>query len=203
MIEPLPGYGESAGQARRGVRRSAILFTPMFLLALAALVASVTAVATGDGGNLIIVLIIAALLTLLLGFQAVGALLDLGADLRETQGPIRRKWKRSDFFFWKSYYLRVEGGIFRIDPVAFELLQENDHVLVRHLPRTGSVEALARIHEARADGEDAADTVSASRSIAGEETTEERRRSDLVLGEFFRARPGEPEPPETREDDAR
>lgn len=193
MIEPLPGWSQPEGSARRGVVRSAIFFTPLFIAAFAGFAAALVAVAAGNGGNLIIVLVIAGLLALLLGFQALGALLDTNAELKETTGQIRRKWRRSDFIFWKSHYIRVGGGIFKVDPVAFELLQQGQEIAILHLPRTCSVESLSLVvpppPAAQPEG-DAATTAIAETPEPAPASSPPRQRTDVVLGELFRARPG-------------
>jgi hypothetical protein len=154
MNEPLPGYQFENRGARGGVIRSAIIYTPLFVIALAVLITIVLQVVDGDGS--IVLLIIFALVCLVLGFQSISALRDISAEFVETMGPVRRKWSRSDFVFWRSYYVDVEKKYFSVDRVPYELLQPDDVVVVKHLPHSERVESISRVRPAPAPTIDAA-----------------------------------------------
>lgn len=146
MIDHLSGYDGPAGAARKSVTRSALFYTPIFVIVLAALAYLVIRQANeGDVG--IVIIIIVALVTLLLGFQSLLSLRDLGADLKETRGPIGRKWDRGEMFFFRAYFIRIGTDIFKISPLAYREIGEGDEIIVSHLPHTNTVESISRQRE--------------------------------------------------------
>ena len=160
MNESVPGYEFEVGGARRGVVRSAIIHTPLFIIALGVFLTVVVDLVSGDGS--VILLIVFAVVVIVTGYQSISALLDLKAPLVETTGPIKRKWSRSDFFFWRSYYLHVEKQIFTISRVPHDLLQPDDVVVVKHLPHSGRVEAISRVRPVRTETEAPAPSASSA-----------------------------------------
>ena len=148
MAEPLPGRG--------ALIRSAVFYTPLFLLTLASLVAMLGGLV--DGG--IVLIVIAALATFLFGYQSIQALRDLRASrLVVTQGPVNRIWSKMDLFVTRSYYINVSRNIFRIPIQSYWDLREeakkmhadgtdDDYrieVRVEHYPHTGNVTKVERI----------------------------------------------------------
>lgn len=157
MNEPASGRPSTA---RRSVVRSAAFYTPLFIIAFATLLAMANdrARGGGGGGGGILLIVIVALVALLLGFQSIQALRDLRAGLVETRGKMGRRWSRSNLLLWRSYYVQVNGAIFTVGRLDYELLQSGDEVAVRHLPNTGTVESIDRVPAsppARADAADA------------------------------------------------
>ena len=114
-----------AGQARRAVTRAALLYTPLFLIALGSFLYLFQGQVSDDGAGWVAVVIVG-LVTVLFGVQAIFALRDLGAELRETRGRVVRKWTRSEMLVMRGYFLRVEGDIFRVPPLAYREILEND-----------------------------------------------------------------------------
>lgn len=149
MIEPLPGYETPTGAARRSVMRSAIIFTPIFLVLLVTLVAMIADRAGGGSGGSVLLIIIVGLLTVLFGFQSITALRDLRTAPRETQGVVHRKWSRSEVIFWRSYYIGVGRDIFRISALAYHMIETGNEVLIVHLTHTSAVESVSIIREER------------------------------------------------------
>ena len=151
MAESLPGRG--------ALIRSALFYTPLFLLTLASLVAMLTGMV--DGGPVLI--IIAVIATFLFGYQSIQALRDLRAELKTTRGPVSRIWSKMDLIVTRSYYIRVSGNIFRVPfPAYYDLREEakrmrnagiDDEYMIEvqivHYPHTGTVESVERLGQVR------------------------------------------------------
>ena len=141
---------------RGGLLRTAIFYTPLFLLTLVSLLAMLTGVV--DGG--IVLIVIAAIATFLFGYQSSQSLRDLRANRTvTTQGPVNRIWSKMDFFVSRSYYISVGRAIFRIPVQAYWDLREEAkrmradgsdedyriEVRVEHYPHTGTVVKVERL----------------------------------------------------------
>jgi len=121
--------------ARGPVIRDAIIFTPFFLAFAAAWIAAFVV----EGNGAIPLLVILGAVTLLAGYQSVQALRDLVARPQVTEGEISRKWRGTDMFVFRSYYIYVNRKVFKIDPLEHEQLEEGDLVAVTHYPHTNAV----------------------------------------------------------------
>jgi hypothetical protein len=151
-------FGSSA---RAEVLRTAIFYTPLFLLTVAA--ALLMLVGVWDGGPVLFVIDL--LLAFLFGFQSVQSLRDLRSELRKTRGPISRIWSKMDLIVTRSYYIRVGSSIFRIPFQDYYDLREEAKQLkatgledeyrieveVTHYPHTGAVEKVERLGQIRID----------------------------------------------------
>ena len=141
--------------ARAAVLRTAIFYTPLFIISLAAALIILTGV--WDGG--IVLLIITLLLAFLFGYQSIQSLRDLRTELRTTRGPVSRIWSKMDLIVTRSYYIRVSGNIFRVPfPAYYDLREEakrmrnagiDDEYMIEvevvHYPHTGTVESVERL----------------------------------------------------------
>ncbi len=130
---------QAKAAARASLWRTAIVFTPLFLLSVAGIVVIILNLAREGPSGLIITLVLLLLAALLTGYQAVQSVRDLLSSPKETTGPIRRKWSRADMFVLRSYYIYVEGGVYKVDPPIYLELQEGDAVAIRHYPHTNTV----------------------------------------------------------------
>lgn len=138
--------------ARASLIRSALLFTPLFLLVLAGLGFVVRSLVEDFGAGGIIGAVIVGLVALLTGYQCVQSLRDLSASPVETRGPIHRKWSRADLFVLRSYYLMVERNVFRVEPEEFDELNVGDTVSIIHYPHTATVESVSLVERGSAGG---------------------------------------------------
>jgi hypothetical protein len=142
--------------SRAGLWRTAIFYTPLFLLTLIACVLMLIGVF--DGG--IVLLIIGLIATFLFGYQSIQSLRDLRAGTTKiTQGPVNRIWSKMDLFVTRSYYITVDRNIFRIPIQAYWDLREEAkrmradgsdedyriEVRVEHFPHTGNVVKVERL----------------------------------------------------------
>ncbi len=138
-----PFASSSARKARRSVTRTALFYTPLFLIALGSFLYLFRR-QMSDGSAGWVAVVIVGLAAVLFGVQAMLALRDLGSGLKETRGRVVRKWTRSEMLVLRGHFLRVEGDIFRVSPVIYQEILENDDVIVLHLPHTNTVESVSR-----------------------------------------------------------
>ena len=128
----------NSAAAKAAVRRMALTYVPLSLLSAGGLMLFL---AQAEG---IILIVIAAILTLLFGYQAVQAVRDLGEEPVTTTGRVLRKWSRGDFIFWRSYYAYIEKTVFKLEPEVYHDLEEGDEVLVLYYPHTVTVASIEK-----------------------------------------------------------
>lgn len=118
-------------QVRSGLLRTAIIWTPLFALALFGFVFYLVDTATGGhhGGTWVLVVILG-LFALLFGFQAIQAILDLAGAPKQQTGVVQRRWARRDSFILQSHYMRLDGRILRGDRFILDEVHERDYVQV-------------------------------------------------------------------------
>ena len=141
---------------RSALVRTAIIYTPLFLVALIFVLG--TLVGAIDGG--VVLLVMAGILCFLFGYQSIQALRDLrGGTTVVTRGPVNRIWSKMDMFVSRSYYITVQRNIFRIPIQSYWDLREEAkrmraegtdedyriEVQVEHYPHTGNVVAVERL----------------------------------------------------------
>lgn len=125
--------GEAEHAARRSLQRSAALFTPLFLLTLAGLVLSLFTSSW-------LILVVAAILTFLFGYQAIQTLRDLRAEPTSISGEIQRMWARTDFIIvGRSHYVMVQRSIFRVPIERYIELEKGQRVRVSYFPHSHTV----------------------------------------------------------------
>ena len=127
--------------AARGVRgrliRSALLWTPLFLLALfGALYYAVDTILGGDHGGTWVLVVVLGVLATLFGFQCIQTLLDLRSEPREERGFVTRRWSRSDSLVMRSHYVRMGKHILRGDVDLLANIKEDDYVEVSFYPHS-------------------------------------------------------------------
>ena len=123
--------------ARQSVIRSAATWTPIFIVSTALGVAfAISAIW--------VPLAIAALIALLSGFSALGALRDVYAEPIQTTGIIERKWRKSDVLVFRGHYILCQKRVFRIPREVYDKLPEVGRgVLLEHYPHTSALTAWA------------------------------------------------------------
>lgn len=139
--------------ARASLIRTALLYTPFFILLLAALGFVIRELALEPGAGSVAAVVIVGFLAFLTGYQSVQTLRDLVAQPVETQGVIHRKWRRNDLFVMRSHYLLVNRHVFRVEPTDFMELEVDDTVSIIHYPHTDTVESLSLL-ERQSRGQD-------------------------------------------------
>ncbi len=125
--------------ARASLVRTALVFTPLFLLSAAGTTVVIVNLALEGPSGLVVTLSLLLIAGFLTGHQAVQSLRDLRSSPKETTGPIRRKWSRADLLVMRSYYIYVGSRVYKVDPLIYLELQEGDPVTICHYPHTNTV----------------------------------------------------------------
>lgn len=148
MIESDP---HTRPDARRSVMRSAVVWTPIFI-ASSALAVAFALIALDDSPGAWISFAIAALVALLSGVSALGALRDLYTVPIETKGKIERKWRKSDILVFRGHYVMVRKRVFRIPRELYDAMPEaGASIAIQHFPHSNAIVAWAAVSAAEAD----------------------------------------------------
>jgi hypothetical protein len=137
-----PGLEEAYRAARSSLRRTVLVFTPLFLLSLAGIGIIMFSLVREGPGGLIITLVLLSLAAFLTGHQSTQSWRDLRSLPRLTSGLVDRKWTRADLFIMRSYYIYVSRSVFKVTPLIYNELEEGDTVSVNHYPHTNTVIAV-------------------------------------------------------------
>ncbi len=136
-------------QVRNGILRSAIIWTPFFLvigvLFVYFLVDQLTGANNGSTWFLIVVLTIG---TVIVGSQSLQALFDLFQGPQTTTGTVTRRWSRNDALVMRSHYLRIDKAILRGDVDILDGVKAGDLVQVRFYPHSAVIVDLEKQPEA-------------------------------------------------------
>src|SRR5687768_1230488 len=93
---------------RRGIIRSAIIWTPMFAILIGLWVFFLWDRITGpEYGSTWFLMVVLTVFGILFGVQSISALRDLFGKPGEESGIVSRQWTKRDSFVWKSYYIRM------------------------------------------------------------------------------------------------
>jgi len=129
---------------RASLIRGTLLYSAFLILDIAVIVL-ILVVRTGNAA--FITLAFVAFVGVLLAFQVMQHMRDLGATLTETDGVVLRKWKRADLIIaMDSYYLTVGGKVFRVRPEDWIHIDEAMRVRVVHYPHTLNVVSVQERH---------------------------------------------------------
>ena len=120
-------------QTRRELLRTAIIWTPLFLAALAGGLFLLIIEVTGDGNGWILPALLL-IFGALFAYQGLGAVNDLRRGTRMLSGFITRHWRRFDLGS-RSNYLRIDHDkIIRLDRVQHLTVSQGDYVEVEYYP---------------------------------------------------------------------
>ena len=137
-----PDLEEAYRAARSSLRRTVLVFTPLFLLSLAGIGIIIFNLAREGASGLIITLVLLLLAAFLTGHQSIQSLRDLRSSPTVSSGLVDRKWSRADLFILRSYYIYVDRSVFKVTPLIYSELEEGDTVWVNHYPHTNTVIAV-------------------------------------------------------------
>lgn len=132
---------EMERRARNGLIRTAVIWTPIFLIAFGGLLYILfdRLVLGGNAGTWFFVGVLA-VFSFLFGYQSLHALRDLRHGPSTTEGFVTRRWARSDSLVIRSHYIRLDvGGIYRIDKLFHDDVKPADYVHLRYYPRSAVV----------------------------------------------------------------
>jgi hypothetical protein len=139
--------------ARNSLRRSGVIYA---ILLIADLLVISYIVAGATSGGAFVTLSVVGVVGLLLAYQVVQHIRDLNAPLAESDGVVQRKWSRADLIIaMQSFYVTVEGTVFRLKPEDHLMVDVGMYVKVVHFPHTLNV---VSIHEMARPQEDVAPT---------------------------------------------
>jgi hypothetical protein len=128
-----------AQRARRGIIRSAIWTTPVFIVSAAAAVFLLSG-SIGGSASLWVAFALTALLALLSGVLSLSAWRDLFAEPQDTEGYIDRKWTKSDLFVFRAHYVMVGKRVFRVrKDIYHDMPDIGDRVYLNHFPHTNAL----------------------------------------------------------------
>jgi len=133
---------EAYRAARSSLMRTALVFTPLFLLSLAGIGIIIFNLVREGLSGLIITLVLLSLAAFLTGHQSIQSLRDLRSSPTVSSGLVDRKWSRADLFILRSYYIYVGRSVFKVTPLIYSELEEGDTVSVNHYPHTNTVIAV-------------------------------------------------------------
>lgn len=130
---------EAHRAARSSIVRTAVVFTPLFVLSLAGVGLVLVSLVRDGMSGLVVTLILLVLAALLTGYQSIQALRDLRGSPHVASGSIARKWSRADLFIMRSHYIYVDRSVYKVSPLIYAELEEGDAVSVTHYPHTNTV----------------------------------------------------------------
>lgn len=119
---------------RGGLVRSAIIWTPLFVVTGGAFVYYLLGQLFGFGGGTWFLVVVLGFLSFLMGFQSINTLRDLAGGTREIEGEVTRRWARRDSLVFQSHYIRLDKKIFRIDGLYHRDINVGDRVRLRYFP---------------------------------------------------------------------
>ena len=138
-------------RARGSIIRTAVIWTPLFVLSGGALLYFTLGQLFdfGEGWFLVGVL---SIVTFLVGFQSVGALQDLIRGTTDVTGQVTRRWARRDSLVIKSHYVRIDGGkIIRLDGLFHTDVAVNDRVRIEYYPSSMVAATVERFEDKEDD----------------------------------------------------
>ncbi len=128
-------------RARRGLWRTALFWTPLFITVAGGGTYFFIRQATGDDGYGWVLPSLLVVFGSLFGYQGIQAIRDLRGGTAMVEGFITRRWRRFDLGS-RSYYLRIDGDkIIRTDRVQYDPVEQGNYVAVEYYP--GSMIAVA------------------------------------------------------------
>lgn len=111
-----------------------------FVVAAACAAAAVYIYRLPPGGFGWVSLVVVVILSTLAWWQVWQFGRDLQSQHSETEGPLVKKWQRAELFVvWQSHFMLVGRNIFKIEAEEWVYLREDEHLRVRHFPRTMTV----------------------------------------------------------------
>lgn len=128
---------------RMGILRSAVLWTPLFIVAFGSLLFFGYDRITGPNhGSTWFLVMLLSFFSLLLGYQSYQALGDLRAEPDVFAGEVTRRWSRRDGMVLKTHYVRIENTILRGTDELLSDVHTGDKVEARFFKRSGALLAI-------------------------------------------------------------
>ena len=134
------------GRIRGGLIKSALLWTPCFVVVFGLLLYFLFDQLTGGGKGSWFLLVILTIFSVLLGFQASQSLLDLRSEPIEGTQVVVRRWSKSDSLVMRTHYLQLANkAILHGDKHILDGIKVEDTVIVRYYPHTGVLLSIEKV----------------------------------------------------------
>ena len=133
---------------RNGILRTAIIWTPLFLVCLGLLLFFLFDVVTGGGRGTVFLLIVLALVTLLFGSQSLQSVIDLFSAPSTVEGVVTRRWAKMDSLVMRTHYVRIGKTILRGDQDLLDGVRVDDRVVVSYYRHSAVVLDVQMIEQA-------------------------------------------------------
>jgi hypothetical protein len=145
--DPVIREARSEQRARMRVLRTAMLWTPLAVVTLAALLFfTFDRIVGPDHGSTWFLVGVLSFLLFLFGFQSLQALLDLFAKPHAVEGYVTRRWSRTDSFVVRTHYIRLEPKhIFAIQRDLHGDVRPGDYLAVRFFKRSAVVISVRKV----------------------------------------------------------
>jgi hypothetical protein len=136
---------------RNGILRSAIIWTPFFLLVLVLLVFfGFDKLTGGDRGSTWFLLVVLLIFNVLLGSQSIQSVADLLGKPHTVEGEISRRWARNDMFVVRQHYIRIGKRILRGDGDVVGDVKTGDTVKARFYPHSSVLVTVEKVETTQA-----------------------------------------------------
>jgi hypothetical protein len=132
---------------RNGILRSAILWTPFFLVALGCLLYFGFDKLTGGDRGTWFLLVVLVIFNVLLGSQSIQSVADLLGKPHTVQGEISRRWARNDMLVVRQHYIRIGKRILRGDGDIIGDVKAGDTVKARFYPHSSVLVTVEKVEK--------------------------------------------------------
>lgn len=130
---------------RGGLIRTAVIWTPISLLLVGALIFfTYDEITGGDRGSWFFVGVLT-LLSVLSVTMGGAALLDLAGSPAVIEGYVKRSWTRTDSFVVRSHYIKIDKQILRVDKLLHGDVGEGDYLRVEFYKHSSIVIRLQKV----------------------------------------------------------
>ncbi len=137
---------DQARHVRRGIIRTAIIWTPLFAICLGAWVYFLADQVFGlDRGGTWFLVVVLSIFAFLTGTQSIQALRDLREGPQELEGEVRRRWSHRESFVWPTTYIRIGKKVLRGDGWLLQKVSAGDRVRLRYYPHSAVLIGVQRV----------------------------------------------------------
>jgi hypothetical protein len=130
---------------RRAITRSALIWTPLFLVCAGALIFFfIDRLLGGDNGGTWFLVVVLSLFSALTGSQSFQAIADLAGSPHTHVGQVRRRWSKLDSFVMRTHYVRIDTAILRGDVALLDGIETGQRVTARYYKHSGILIAIRK-----------------------------------------------------------
>jgi hypothetical protein len=147
----------------RGLVRSAVIWTPPFVVCAGLLLFFFFDMIVGEERGTWFLVVVLLILSALFGAQSLQAILDLISRPATAEGEVTRRWARNDSLVIRTHYMRLGKTILRGEKDVLADIATGDRVVARYHPHTGvliSVKKLAAAPKPTTESQEPAPEIS-------------------------------------------